>query len=262
MSLALVIKSPEGLVLAAESRVTLEINKKGSNQVFLNTFDNATKLFSFNKPHQHIGVVTYGQAAIGQRTAHSYVPEFESNLAGKLTTVFDYAQIISDFYLQQWQKIMPPSYNGPNMTFIVGGFNDNEPHGRVYLIEIPSAPKPLEQNPGMGMFGITWGGQREIIDRLIFGYDPQIVNTIFSILKPNSTQVQQVTNALQSSHRIQIPLDVMALQDCISLARLFISTTINTLELTIGVRGCGGPVDIAIIQRNNEFKFIQHKEMK
>jgi len=256
----MVIKSPEGLVLAAESRVTLEIRR--NNNVLFNTFDNATKLFSFSSPHNHIGVVTYGQAAIGQRTAHSYVPEFESTLQGRLPFVLDYANAISAFYQSQWTQVMPNPYTGPDMTFIVGGFNDNEPHGRVYLIEMPSNPTPVEQSAGMGVFGISWGGQREIVDRLLLGYDSQILNTVFAQLQPSSQQIQAIQSALQVAHQLQIPLDVMAIQDCVSLARLFISTTINTQELTIGLRGCGGPVDIAVIRRGNEIKYIQRKEAK
>ncbi len=262
MSLGIVIKSPEGLVLAAESRVTLEVHKSGSANAIFNNFDNATKLFTFSLPHNHIGVVTYGQAAIGQRTAHSFVPEFESTLSGKLTGVLDYANSISSFFLKQWKKIMPNNYKGPDMTFIVGGFNDGEPHGRVYLINLPSNPTPVEQSPGMGSFGITWGGQREIVDRLLMGYDSQILNTIFSELKPTPDQAVKVQTLLQQKHQLQIPLDVMALQDCISLARLFISTTINSQELTIGLRGCGGPIDIAAIKRGMPLQFIQRKEIK
>lgn len=262
MSLGMVIKSPEGLVLAAESRVTLELHKKDDNHVVFNNFDNATKLFSFSSPHNHIGVVTYGQAAIGQRTAHSFVPEYEETLTEKLSSIIDYAKSISNFYLEQWKKVMPASYSGPAMTFIVGGFNANEPHGRVYLFEIPNKPEPVEQSPGTGAFGITWGGQREIVDRLIMGYDYQVLNTIFSILKLTPEQIKQVMNEIQGKFQLQIPLDVMALQDCIDLARLFISTTINAQGLTIGLRGCGGPVDIAIIQRGKELKYIQKKEAK
>jgi len=262
MSLGMVIKSPEGLVFAAESRVTLEVHKKGSTNGIFNNFDNATKLFSFSQPHHHIGVVTYGQAAIGQRTAHSFLPEFESTLSNKLNSVLDYANSISTFFLQQWKKVMPTPYKGPDMTFIVGGFNAGEPHGRVYLINLPSNPVPVEQSSGMGSFGITWGGQREIVDRLLMGYDAKILNTIYSELKPTPPQVAKVKTLLQQKHQLQIPLDVMALQDCISLARLFISTTINTQELTIGLRGCGGPIDIAVIQRGKDLRFVQRKEIK
>jgi hypothetical protein len=253
------------LVLAAESRVTLSVEKQVNQsykEMIHNNFDNATKLFSFSNPHNHIGVVTYGQAVIGQRSAHSFVPEFEATLDSPLSTVKDYAQSISDFYLQQWNAVMPKPYKGADMTFIIGGFNENEPHGRVYIINIPSNPNPVENHPGTGSFGITWGGQRQIVDRLLNGYDGGIISTVATTLDLKPQQVTQLISALQQKHHLQIPIDIMALQDCVALARLFISTTIEAQELTIGLRGCGGPIDIAVIQRNRNLRFIQRKEVK
>lgn len=262
MSLGLVIKSPEGLVLAAESRVTLEVHNNDTKNSIFNNFDNATKLFSLNAPHNHIGIVTYGLAAIGQRTAHSFVPELEGTLDGKLDSVYDYAKKISAFYMSQWKQVMPTDYKGPDMTFIVGGFNEGEAHGRVYLINVPRNPEPIENNAGLNNFGITWGGQRDVVDKLLMGYDHKILNTIFEVLKPNKEQVDLVQDLLKKRHQAQIPLEAMAIQDCVNLARLFISTTIDTQELTIGLRGCGGPIDIAVIQRNKELCFIQRKDVK
>ena len=75
MSLGVVIKGTEGLVLAADSRVTLEAQRLGRASFPVN-FDNASKLLSFSKPHNFVGAVTYGLAVIGKRTAHSFIPEF------------------------------------------------------------------------------------------------------------------------------------------------------------------------------------------
>ena len=44
MSLGIVIKSPEGIVLAAESRVTLTVNGQNGQPSHMVNFDNATKL--------------------------------------------------------------------------------------------------------------------------------------------------------------------------------------------------------------------------
>jgi len=68
MSLAIVIKGPEGVVLAADSRITLEARRPEGTSIAVN-FDNASKLLSFTKPHTNVGAVTYGAAVIGQRTA-------------------------------------------------------------------------------------------------------------------------------------------------------------------------------------------------
>ncbi len=114
MSLGIVIKGPEGLVLAAESRVTL--TSQGEPRIQVN-FDNATKLLSTEEPHQFLGAVTYGQGAIGLRTAHSFLPEFEASLPNKRIPVADFASSMSDFFLGQWKSSMPEDYNGPDMTF-------------------------------------------------------------------------------------------------------------------------------------------------
>lgn len=261
MSLGIVIKSPEGIVLAAESRVTLTVNGIDGQPSHMVNFDNATKLFSFKSPHNNIGVVTYGQAAIGQRTAHSFVPEFESTLPQERLSVAEMANRIRDFYMEQWNSVMPVDYIGPNMTFIVAGFNEGEPYGRVFLLDLPNQPNPLEQQTAISDFGITWGGQREIVDRLIQGYDQRVIPIIAQSLNLNQQQQQQLHNLLVQNLQLPIPLNVMALQDCINLAKLFIQTTIETQELTIGVRGCGGPIEIAVIKRQEELKFIKHKSI-
>lgn len=82
MSLGVVIKGPEGVVLSSGSRVTLTATREDSPPIPVN-FDNATKLLSFSEPHTFLGTVTYGTAVIGLRTSHSFIPEFEIALEGK-----------------------------------------------------------------------------------------------------------------------------------------------------------------------------------
>lgn len=100
MSLGIVIKGPEGIVLAAESRVTLTAQTP-TGPLHVN-FDNATKVLSFHAPNTAVGAVTYGQASIGIRTAHSFVPEFEASLPPDRLSVSDFAQRLSDFFIAQW----------------------------------------------------------------------------------------------------------------------------------------------------------------
>lgn len=224
-------------------------------------FDNATKLLSFDEPyHAWVGAVTYGQAAIGLRTAHSFLPEFEASLPATRLTVDDFAQQLSAFYLGQWQAGMPANYQGPDMTFVVGGFDVNEPYGNVYIVEIPSNPQPVAQGK-IGDFGITWGGQREFVDRLIQGFDstaPDLVAQALGLTAPQRQQFDQALAPLQ----MPIPLQAMPLQDCVDLAIFFIRTTIGAQNLTVGIRGCGGFIDVATITRREGLRFIQRKELR
>lgn len=260
MSLGIVVKGPEGLVLAAESRVTLTAGMGASQQQVHVNFDNATKLLSFSKPNTSVGAVTYGQAAIHLRTAHSLLPEFEAKLPQKRLTVKDFSVRLSKYFHDQWKAMMPAKYKGPDMTFVVGGFDKGEPYGRVFQFEIPRKPKPTEKHSKTGDFGITWGGQREVVDRLIMGFDVKLPEIVSKTLKLGPQKVKQLQDSIKPL-QMPIPLPAMALQDCVDLAIFFIRTTISAQMLTVGVRGCGGHIDVGTITRREGFNYVQCKEI-
>lgn len=276
MSLGLAIAGPEGLVLAAESRVTLTATAPGQPPLHVN-YDNATKLLSFSPPNIHLGGVTYGLGSIGFRTAASFLPEFEAGLIAPAASsakgrkspaaaatpaklpVGEFSQRLSDFFMEQWRLGMPTEYAGPDMIFVIGGYDDGEPYGTVLEFYIPSRPTPVvKQAPGQ--FGMVWGGQRETVDRIVQGYDaglPGIVQKELGLTDPQREQMVKALGRLQMS----LPLQAMALQDCVDLAIFFIRTTIAAQRLTVTVRGVGGPIDVATMTRQNGLQFIQRKSI-
>lgn len=255
MSLGIVIKGPEGLVLAADSRVTIQAQPPEGPPISVN-FDNATKLLTFSRPNSSVGAVTYGQAAIQIRTAHSFIPEFEADIPEERLPIDDFSRRLSDFFLNQWRETMPEEYEGPEMTFVVGGYDEGEPHGRVFLFDIPRNPDPREQTPA-GTFGITWGGQREFVDRLIRGYDSRLPGMLQESLDIEPDRINQALTGLTMA----VPIQTMPLQDCVDLALFFIRTTVSGQALTIGIRGTGGPIDVATITRGQGLKFVQRKQI-
>jgi 20S proteasome alpha/beta subunit len=260
MSLGILIKGPEGLVLAADSRVTLGAQPPQGPGILVN-FDNATKLLSFRQPHTFVGAVTYGDAAIGLRTASSFVPEFEATLPSERKPVADFAQLLSDFFMARWraEMPMPPEYKESPMTFVVGGFDERQPYGQAFVIDIPIAPAPREVNPGV-QFGITWGGQRDFVDRLLRGYHEKLPDVVAKALSLTKEQKQTLLSAL-SPLDMKVPLQAMALQDCVNLAIFFIRTTMDAQNLTVGVRGVGGPIDVAVITGTRGIEFVQRKKI-
>ena len=135
MSLGIAFKGPEGIVLAADSRVTLKAQIPGQTDTFHASYDNATKLLHI-KGQDNVGAVTYGLGAIGSdqpRTAHSFLPEFEEELKDKdEMSSEDFAQALSDFYLKQWKKEMPADWPGGDMIFLVAGYDEGQPYGNLY----------------------------------------------------------------------------------------------------------------------------------
>jgi len=263
MSLGVVVKGTEGVVLAADSRVTLQAQRLGHPHPLPINFDNASKLLSFTKPHTFVGAVTYGAAIIGKRTAHSFMPEFErDHLAdeSKRLKIGTYANKLSEFFLKRWQESTPPDYSGPDMTFIVAGYDEGEAYGNVFLFGIPSQPEPLPRNDGKNEFGMTWGGQLEIASRLIQGFDPALIPIIKGRLKLNDQQLRDLVDDLRKNLEFPIPYDILPLQDCVDLAIFMIRTTIAAQHLGVGLRGVGGPIEVAIITRTKEIGFLQKKE--
>lgn len=268
MSLGIVIKGPEGLVLAADSRVTL-LAEKDAEKFHVN-FDNATKLLSFSKPHEYVGAVTYGAAVIGLRTAHSFIPELEEECLEKRTErleVEDYATLLSGFFARQWEKTVPPSYSGPPMTFVVGGYGPTDSYGRVFLFSVPNQTTPIEQNKDDmddkgPNFGMTWGGQLNIATRIIHGYDPVLPAILKSELGLDDEKWVNLSRTLAQHLEFSIPYQVLPLQDCVNLATMMIRTTVEAQSLSVGLRGVGGLMELAVVTRTEGLRYIQKKTVK
>lgn len=266
MSLGIVVKVPEGLVLAAESRITIgaQIKTPMGVQQLPVYFDNATKLLSFSPPNITIGVVTYGMAVIGQqnpRTAANFIPEFEASLPKERLSVLDFAEKISEFYLKQWRSTMPPDDkigNMPNMTFVIAGYNPDDVYGQVFIVEIPRVPKPVERSKGSEC-GMTFGGQHDIVSKIMMGYDIRLPEVLQKGLNLTPEQEAKVGELLKQ-FQLAVPLQVLALQDGIDLACFFIRTTMDAQKLSMGIRGVGGAIDVAVIKRNTNLQFIQRKQ--
>lgn len=268
MSLGIVIKGPEGLVLAADSRVTL-LAEKDAQRIHVN-FDNATKLLSFAEPHQFVGAVTYGAAVIGLRTAQSFIPELEEECLERRQErlgIEEYASLLSDFYMKQWQKSMPTNYQGPPMTFVVGGYGPTDAYGRVFLFQLPDQVTPIEQNKddieGKGPnFGMTWGGQLNIASRLIHGFDPMLPAILRQELDLDDEGWARLSAVLASQLEFRIPYQVLPLQDCVNLATMMIRTTVEAQSLSIGIRGVGGLMELAVVTRTEGLQYIQKKSLR
>lgn len=282
MSLGIAFKGPEGIVLAADSRVTLmaipqqqaqpgQAAQPGQQPTPLQipvTYDNATKMLNVTG-QTHVGAVTYGLGAFGTmspRTIHSYIPEFEAKLAEDgvqdRLTVSEFARRLSDFFMERWQEAgmpMPPNH-GQDIVFLVGGYDEDEAYGHVYEVYIPSRPQPNEQHADN--FGMVWGGQREYTDRLIQGFDEAVPHLTQQHLGLTDPQRDGLRQHLRQNLQAPIPFPFLPLQDCVDVAIFLIRTTISLHSWLIGVRGVGGAIDVATITRTEGFHIVQKKEIR
>ena len=267
MSLGIVFKGPEGIVLAADSRVTLNAHltgPEGASVLLPATFDNATKLLKI-KGQDFVGTITYGAGAIGQqepRTAHSFVPELEASLVNSQRLgVREFADKLSEFFMARWKDagMLNPAQRGQDMSFLVGGYDKGEPYGTVFEIFIPSKPTPRE-TLSSGQFGATWGGQHQVVSRLINGFDLQVPKLARKFLNVSADgSPDPLLDDLKAKLQAKIPWQFLPLQDCVDLSIFLIRATISLQKWTVDIRGVGGAVDVATVTRTKGFEYVQQK---
>jgi hypothetical protein len=269
VSLAVVLKGPEGIVLAADSRVTLTSVQpvEGTNQVHVlpTYFDNATKLMGLQN-HEHLAIVTYGSGSIGvdqPRMVHGYIPEFEAHLAdagnnGEPLTVERAAQELGAFFAQRWNEAAMPKDTDP-MAFLVAGYDDGEAYGKVYEVSVPNAPQPVEQFAGD--FAIAWRGQPYLLERLLNGYAPMAVQIAQEQLNLTDADAIALAQRWQAQLGLPIPIASLPLQDAIDLATFLVNMTATVMTWTVGIQGVGGQVDVATITRSEGFHAIETKKL-
>lgn len=269
MSLGIAFKGPEGIVLAADSRATLNVQIQTPQGPMLlpATFDNATKLLKANG-QDHVGAVTYGAGAIGMqepRTPQSFMPEFEASLEKqKRLGVEEFAKKLSEFFMERWTKGgMPKAVQpGNDMIFLVGGYDKDATYGRVFEIYVPSKPVPREVIP-TGQFGAVWGGQSQIATRLLNGFDPATPQLVRDFLKvpAKEDQPDELETELKTKLSARIPWQFLPLQDCVDLSIFVLRATITLQKWIVDVRGVGGDIDLATITRTEGFQYVQQKKV-
>ena len=260
MSLVVVVKGTDGVVLAADSRITLNTTLPGRGPLNVN-FDNATKFLTFDSPHHRwVAAVTYGDSVIGNRTVHSFVPELESTLKNQRKRVLEYAEHIRKFFYERWQTEYGPNVQANGVWFTVGGYDKNEPYGAVYEFNVPNSPDVTPQYLGNN-FGMRWGGQFEMASRIILGHDPALIQILRDKAGLEESQIKEIEKNL-GSLEYNIPYNVLPLQDCIDLATFLIRATMTVQDFAGVYRGVGGMIEVASIMRDSGLVWVQKKQLR
>ena len=247
MSTIIAVKGPEGIVLASESRRVLcvsdprELGASGAREYM--TWDGDMKLLAFEgESHRWVGIALYGVLSNSVESLPLIASEIEGSLPSHRLPVSEYANLLSDLLVQRAKRPAPIPFT---MSAIVAGYDDGVPEGRVFVVEVPASPEPVEHHAGT--VGLTYGGQRDIIDRILQGYD--------SLL---SVEDADTRTAVQTP----LPLATMSLPKCLFLATLLLNTTIAVQGLVDGLtlQGSAGPLDVAVITAADGLRFVQRKK--
>ncbi|MEA1939682.1 MAG: hypothetical protein U9N03_03350 [Candidatus Caldatribacteriota bacterium] len=273
MSLGINTTTPEGIVLAADSRQSYR-NRKGMARI---GSDNASKLFQLN---ERIGVIVTGLAFLPEdgvmKNVSKFIEQFKRendierlnvrDAADRLHSLFDkkydwqkrlddtVEKIDRDLRRQgfevlevkqenymikfQYKDLQGNLKNGiggiDTITLLVAGFNKNGSY-EVYTCRIPGEVQKKRDSKEKGKeYGASWVGQTDVVSRIVLGFDGRISNLKFVNEAAKDLGQEEIRKQLRGL-QYAIQWGTMTLQDAIDFCTLMIQTTSAIQRFSDGI---------------------------
>jgi len=230
MSIVITTYVPEGIVMAADSRQTAVVEGTTPDGKKLPKFetvmsDNCYKLFLLEE--QNIGVGVFGETILGGTPIEHSVRLF-------LEAYNDPEDDILDV-VEKMMRYFSAKYPSADTAFHMAGFKVEGKVSVPYVYHCQVSRNEIKRiNVKSGtdevLYGAMWGGQGDIIARLI---QPGLPMS----LGPN---LPEITNP-------PILWDAMSVQDAIDFSEFAVWTTEQLVRFQARPKNIGGPVDILLI---------------
>lgn len=241
MSFIITLYTREGIVMASDSRLTLNAEQQtpDGQKLLLAAGMSDSNYKTFLSPNG-IGISTFGQADINGVPIGGYIETFIRENISENITVTEFSNKLNAHF-----RAFKPI---PDVGFHVAGYEKNgnglkqmiyqvAPFHNLVQINNPDTPQ------GEPSQGATWGGEGDILARLL---QPVIV-------------IDNQGNQQQLPH-FQIPWQFFTLQDAIDFAVYAIRTTIDSVRFLPRAKTVGGPIDVLVI-KPTESIWISRKEL-
>jgi hypothetical protein len=232
MSLVVTVYVPSGIVMAADSRMTVlrseereEDGRKVKVQQQIVLSDNAYKAVAL--PSIGVGISVYDAGVISNQPVDSHVHRFEEEAITPKDDVVSCGEKFLTFF----------QTNHPNVPvgFHVAGYRV-EKRASVPYVYVGHTTKQEGvrrvnvNDKGKVQYGILRSGDIQVVNRLI--------------------------------EKTQLPLfAAMPLQDAVDYAAHLIRTTIDTMRFEPRFPGVGGPIDVLAVTPT-EMRWVQRKELQ
>lgn len=231
MSLAIATYVPEGIIMASDSRQSVNITGKKPDGSSFNietiNSDSVTKTFLLEQ--QKTGISNFGEDLIGGVPMISHINKF---IEEKLTDDDDVTVIPKKLI-----KYFTDKYPNVNAGFHVAGYKKSNKVSIPYVYHCHIKSRSIVRrnvqpdSDDKVIYGATWSGQKDIIENLI--------NPVID--KQPDGQPRIIREA------IPIIFEAMQLQDAIDFSIYAIKTTIDTIRFQARHKNVGGPIDVLAI---------------
>lgn len=273
---------PEGIVLGADSTASV-ITKDG-----LHFFNFTQKVFEVGEDST-LGLLCWGLGSLGTVSYRTLIADLADSLStDRPTSVLDAAQRWTEIFWSEYSKCLvvqrcrelnskvPFDPNGASPPpkartkdeedefrnlkrsafagFCIGGYILP---GRV-VQAAQMTFDPLGNEPKPQLLDVEtqgWYGVPNIINRLMFGADDNLLQAIMTSGKWTGTQ-DELVSLIRTQRFVHGPLPI---RDAIDYVYSCIHSTIKALKFSTLSPVCGGPIEIAVITTDRRFRWVRHK---
>ncbi|MFT3662549.1 MAG: hypothetical protein QM809_14575 [Gordonia sp. (in: high G+C Gram-positive bacteria)] len=263
MTVAVLVKVHDGLVLAADSATTLRLDDNSAQ-----VYNNADKIIQLHR-NLPLAMMTWGLGQIGDASVSTAGKDLRRRLMGKTKKYDDWKlkkhkytveQVVDrlvDMFHERIGKMDLPA-DDPNSVLgvLVCGYSAGCDHAEAYQVMLGPGEPSIEKVAATGDFGWIAFAQAVATNRLFYGIDPILMARIEKLVPED--RHEELAEALKEQFR-QPVFRAMPFPDAIALAKFLVEVTAGYSHFLLGPDTVGGPIDVASVNRHEGFKWINRK---
>ncbi|WP_438354481.1 hypothetical protein [Microbacterium sp. CJ88] len=275
MTIALVVKVHDGLVLASDSATTLTMSFGGASAV-ANIYNNANKVFNLYKGLP-VGAMTWGLGSIGPASIATLAKDLRRRFTGNDPSFADWKldpenYLVSDVAARAREFLNDGRYEvveaeaaaqgqpAPYLGFLVAGYSSGADQPEAYVIELGENGSPDIATVVPDEAGAAWWGQPDAIARILNGMSIAFPDALVNRgLVSTAADAAAIYGAVREELNPQMVTAAMPIQDAIDLAEFLVHATIQVVRFSPGNPTVGGPIEIATISKHEDFKWVRRK---
>jgi hypothetical protein len=260
MTIAIALKIGDGLILSADSAVTIANPGAYPDNVYLN----AEKIINLVKGLP-LGAATWGLGGFARRSNTRLAKDLRRRLSDpthpwwvnpERYTVEEVARRVEEFFVHELYRTEYPNGGpGTGFGFMIAGYGPDAARGEVWAFDVLDdgtchGPSPVLSDEMSGLF---YRGQGEALHRLLRGWSSATVERLTAEDFPQD----EVIRTLESV----APLwnEAMPIQDGIDLVRYLIEVTAGFVRYMAEPTTVAPPIDLAAITLHEGFRWVSRK---
>lgn len=266
MTVCVALKVHDCIVFTADSATSLTGADAGGNQVVVNIYDHANKVFNLHK-RLPVAAMTAGIGNFGACSISTISKDLRAQLMNGepeycLAEDYTIEEVTTKArkYLFEERFLTLPERPLGTFQYWIGGYSAKQDLGEIWKIQIHDGicADPVCEAPRDTPSAISWGGQTEAINRLLLGYGQGLPDALLSVGLPED-QLGDCMAHVAARTQAALANPAMPTRDAIDLATFLADAQKQFVRFSIGSNTVGGDLDVATVTKHEGFKWIRRK---